>query len=424
MPRMRVPSSAFQPCPSFPGAPGPVPVVTRYDYGPTGFSAAHLGDGGTAPLVHSGRPGHRGAPAAGHGARFVYAYYEGIDKVAHAGGLGEYYDDELVAVDRLVADVLCALPAGATLLVTADHGQVDVGRAGEVLPGDVMDGVTLLSGEGRFRWLHVRPGACDAVVAAATDSYGDVAWVRTREQIVADGWLGGVPSAAVASRMGDVLLAPSRPRPSSTRRTPANSGSRPGMGHSPPPRCWFPCSAGPPPEAGRAGGRIGTWLTTRLRSPRRSARARRAAPRTRPTGQARRRRRARRSNEPAKVLRIGSMVKTLLEEVRQAPLDEKSRTRLREIYEQSIHDLSEGLSPDLVAELDRMALPFDDTAPSESELRIAQAQLVGWLEGLFHGIQATLMSQQMAARSQLEEMRQRGLPQAGESSTSRPGAYL
>ena len=129
-------------------------------------------------------------------------------------------------------------------------------------------------------------------------------------------------------------------------------------------------------------------------------------------------------SEPAKVLRIGSMVKTLLEEVRQAPLDEKSRTRLREIYEQSIHDLSEGLSPDLVAELERMALPFDESAPSESELRIAQAQLVGWLEGLFHGIQATLMSQQMAARSQLEEMRQRSLPQAGESSSPRPGAYL
>jgi hypothetical protein len=129
-------------------------------------------------------------------------------------------------------------------------------------------------------------------------------------------------------------------------------------------------------------------------------------------------------SEPAKVLRIGSMVKTLLDEVRQAPLDEKSRTRLREIYEQSIHDLSEGLSPDLVAELDRMALPFDEEAPSESELRIAQAQLVGWLEGLFHGIQATLMSQQMAARSQLEEIRTRGLPQAGESSNTRPGAYL
>jgi hypothetical protein len=127
-------------------------------------------------------------------------------------------------------------------------------------------------------------------------------------------------------------------------------------------------------------------------------------------------------NEPAKVLRIGSMVKTLLDEVRAAPLDEKSRVRLREIYEQSIRDLSEGLSPDLVAELAAFTPPFDTDAPSEAELRIAQAQLVGWLEGLFHGIQATLMSQQMAARAQLEEMRQRGLPSAGES--GRTGAYL
>ena len=127
-------------------------------------------------------------------------------------------------------------------------------------------------------------------------------------------------------------------------------------------------------------------------------------------------------NEPAKVLRIGSMVKTLLDEVRAAPLDDKSRVRLREIYEQSIHDLSEGLSPDLVAELEALAPPFDSDAPSDAELRIAQAQLVGWLEGLFHGIQATLMSQQMAARAQLEEMRQRGLPTAGE--TGRTGAYL
>jgi hypothetical protein len=127
-------------------------------------------------------------------------------------------------------------------------------------------------------------------------------------------------------------------------------------------------------------------------------------------------------SEPAKVLRIGSMVKTLLDEVRAAPLDEKSRVRLREIYEQSVQDLSEGLSPDLVAELRRMTPPFDVEAPSDAELRIAQAQLVGWLEGLFHGIQATLMSQQMAARAQLEEMRQRGLPSAGE--TGRTGAYL
>jgi hypothetical protein len=129
-------------------------------------------------------------------------------------------------------------------------------------------------------------------------------------------------------------------------------------------------------------------------------------------------------SEPAKVLRIGSMVKTLLDEVRAAPLDDKSRVRLREIYEQSIRDLSEGLSPDLVSELEALAPPFDSDAPSDAELRIAQAQLVGWLEGLFQGIQATLMSQQMASRAQLDEMRrQRGLPSAGETG-SRTGAYL
>ncbi len=127
-------------------------------------------------------------------------------------------------------------------------------------------------------------------------------------------------------------------------------------------------------------------------------------------------------SEPAKVLRIGSMVKSLLDEVRAAPLDEKSRVRLREIYEQSVLDLSQGLSPDLAAELARMTPPFDVDAPSDAELRIAQAQLVGWLEGLFHGIQATLMSQQMAARAQLENMRQPGLPSAGDS--GRTGAYL
>jgi hypothetical protein len=132
--------------------------------------------------------------------------------------------------------------------------------------------------------------------------------------------------------------------------------------------------------------------------------------------------------QPAKVMRIGAMVKQLLDEVRSAPLDEASRTRLKEIYELSVRELASALSPDLAAELDRMALPFDDQAPSESELRVAQAQLVGWLEGLFHGIQATLMAQQMAARAQLQEMRQRGLPPgwgAAEVQTpSRPGTYL
>jgi hypothetical protein len=129
---------------------------------------------------------------------------------------------------------------------------------------------------------------------------------------------------------------------------------------------------------------------------------------------------------PAKVLRIGSMIKQLLEEVRQAPLDSASRSRLRDIYETSVRELADGLSPDLAAELDRLALPFETDIPSDSELRVAQAQLVGWLEGLFHGIQATLFAQQMAARNQLEEMRQRALPPGPEQGgpPSRPGSYL
>jgi hypothetical protein len=114
--------------------------------------------------------------------------------------------------------------------------------------------------------------------------------------------------------------------------------------------------------------------------------------------------------QPAKVMRVGSMIRQLLEEVKAAPLDEKSRARLKEIHTSSIKELEDGLAPELVEELERLSLPFaDDELPSESELRIAQAQLVGWLEGLFHGIQTMLFAQQMAARAQLEQMR-RALP--------------
>jgi hypothetical protein len=114
--------------------------------------------------------------------------------------------------------------------------------------------------------------------------------------------------------------------------------------------------------------------------------------------------------QPAKVMRIGSMIKQLLEEVKAAPLDEASRARLKEIHASSVKELEEGLAPELVEELDRLSLPFtNDSVPTEAELRIAQAQLVGWLEGLFHGIQTALFAQQMAARAQLEQMR-RALP--------------
>ena len=134
--------------------------------------------------------------------------------------------------------------------------------------------------------------------------------------------------------------------------------------------------------------------------------------------------------QPAKVMRIGSMIKQLLEEVRRAPLDERSRTRMAEVYETSVRELAEGLSPDLRDELSRLTLPFTEgETPTEAELRVAQAQLVGWLEGLFHGIQATLFAQQMAAQAQLEQMRRRGLPPGsmegdGPPGEPRPGQYL
>ena len=115
--------------------------------------------------------------------------------------------------------------------------------------------------------------------------------------------------------------------------------------------------------------------------------------------------------QPAKVMRIGTMIKQLLEEVRAAPLDDASRNRLRDIHAASIRELEQGLAPELREELERITLPFnEDETPSDAELRIAQAQLVGWLEGVFHGIQTALFAQQMAARAQLEEMRRRALP--------------
>ncbi|MEI2777280.1 MAG: proteasome activator [Tetrasphaera sp.] len=113
--------------------------------------------------------------------------------------------------------------------------------------------------------------------------------------------------------------------------------------------------------------------------------------------------------QPAKVMRVASMIKQLLEEVRSAPLDEAGRARLAEIHQRSIAELKDGLAPELIDELDRLALPFSEGTPSDPELRIAQAQLVGWLEGLFHGIQAALVAQQMAAQAQLQQMR-RSLP--------------
>jgi len=126
-------------------------------------------------------------------------------------------------------------------------------------------------------------------------------------------------------------------------------------------------------------------------------------------------------SSPTKLIRIASMVRTMLDEVRRAPLDDAGRRRLAEIHEKSLEELESVLSPDLQQELSEVILPLTSEAPTESELRLAQAQLVGWLEGLFHGIQATLFTQQMQAQQQFEEMRQR---RALEPGNRPPGAYL
>ena len=136
----------------------------------------------------------------------MYAYYDGIDKVSHEYGLNEYFDAELRSADRLIADLLEVVPAGTAVVVTADHGQVDVGGNVVSIAPDVASHVSLQSGEGRFRWLHARAGHASALVDAATAHHADAAWIRTREQIVDEGWFGPTMTSEALSRLGDVAL--------------------------------------------------------------------------------------------------------------------------------------------------------------------------------------------------------------------------
>jgi hypothetical protein len=182
-----------------------VPVVAKTEFNGSGFTQAHL-----AGVRHVGwRLPSNLAVEVRHllaaGEPFVYAYYDGIDKIAHEYGLGEHYDAEVTATDRLVADVAAVLPPGAALVVTADHGQVEVP---ETLPlsADVMSCTRLLSGEGRFRWLHARPGAEAALLAAATEAHSDRGWVVPVEQVLDEAWLGRWVSTAARGRLGDVAV--------------------------------------------------------------------------------------------------------------------------------------------------------------------------------------------------------------------------
>jgi hypothetical protein len=182
------------------------PVVTRAEYRRSGFTGAHLeparfwGYRTMATMVTEVEG------LLGGGEPFVYAYYDGLDKVAHEYGLGEYYDAELAWIDQVVDRMVSRLPAGAALVIIADHGQVETGDDIVGLAAPVLAQTSMQSGEARFRWLHARPGRASALWEAAVEHHSDNAWVVTRDEIVTGGWLGPVVSEAARSRLGDVAL--------------------------------------------------------------------------------------------------------------------------------------------------------------------------------------------------------------------------
>ena len=202
--RRMYPPDVVQPCPPFMGAV--VPVLSRTELEGSAFTEAHL---------RGARPcGWRSQSSIAVQVRellnnrhsFIYAYYDGVDKIAHERGFGEYFDAELRQTDRLVADVLSVLVPGSVLLITADHGQVEVGTNTTALDAEVSAIVTLQSGEGRFRWLHTRPSAVDDLLAACTEHHGDAAWVMRRDELIDGGWFGPRVTGAARQRLGDVAL--------------------------------------------------------------------------------------------------------------------------------------------------------------------------------------------------------------------------
>jgi predicted AlkP superfamily pyrophosphatase or phosphodiesterase len=202
--RTRLPPEKLQPVAAFEGQRPP--AVTRADFRTSGFTGAHL-DGvrfhgyrvSSSLVIEAGRLLRAGEP-------FVYAYYEGIDKVAHEYGLEEHFDAELGYVDRLVSDLAAELPRGAALVVTCDHGQVVVGDNVVPLDRDVFDQLSFQSGEGRFRWLHARSGRAEALLEAVRAHHGHQGWVLSRDQLIEDGWLGPTVTDVARSRLGDVAL--------------------------------------------------------------------------------------------------------------------------------------------------------------------------------------------------------------------------
>ena len=210
--RQTVDPAAFQPIIPFGGRP--VPVVSKAEFNGTGFSTAHQRGAALAGWVQPSSLAVDVHRLVAEGAPLVYAYYEGVDKVAHFHGFGDHYDAELIAVDRIVADLLDSLPAGVALAVTSDHGQVDVGPRARALDPRLAGEIEMASGEARFRWLHARSdvaGSVESLAALAGDIYGGEAWVATCDEIEAGGWFGGPLTPVVRARLGDVAVVPFEP---------------------------------------------------------------------------------------------------------------------------------------------------------------------------------------------------------------------
>lgn len=207
--RRKIPADTVQPYSPFMGEQ--VALVSKAEFATSGFSKAHLRG---VPLTGYRTPallGHEVARLAHEGERTIYGYYDGIDKVAHEYGLDSEYEAELAFVDAMMRQLAESLPSGSQLAITADHGQVDCRDGSVEIDSDILEAVDGLSGEGRFRWLHCASGASQSVLEAASERYGDRAWVRSVEQILDEQWFGRAMQPDVRQRIGDVALLPFTP---------------------------------------------------------------------------------------------------------------------------------------------------------------------------------------------------------------------
>ena len=204
------PPATVQPIPPFVGMT--IPVVSRAELEGSAFTEAHLRGSRPCGWRAASSIVAQCANLISSGEKFVYAYYDGVDKIAHERGFGAYYDSEIAAIDWLVGSLLNTLPSGTTLAITADHGQVQVDDNVVHLSDDIKASLHHQSGEGRFRWLHAKRGQESDLLQIATDSYSDIAWVASRDQVIEEAWLGPARGGRIADqvkrRLGDVALVP------------------------------------------------------------------------------------------------------------------------------------------------------------------------------------------------------------------------